>query len=106
MSASPKRKFVTKMEESRSLAALSADSQAEDTVQSIKHFLHDNSPGHRKERVCNICGTALAFFDTYCWLDGAEVASILELPFCPSCNPDVLTALRRRGAPRDSHPLD
>lgn len=114
MSASPNKEFVRSTDESSlSQAALRADGStraknppAEDTIQSIKKFLQDNSSSHRKDRKCNTCGASLGFLNAYCWLDGAEVASTIQLPFCPKCNPDVLTALRRRGAQSNGDCLD
>lgn len=111
MSASPKRKFlntpsVDKTGESASSEPLlqgdrlsdPAISGAGETVKSIKDFLHENSSNRRRDQKCNACGSSLGYLDAYCWLDGADVASVIQLPFCPKCNPDVLTALRRRRA--------
>jgi hypothetical protein len=114
MSASPNKEFVRSTDESiSSQAALRADDStraknppAEDTIRSIKKFLQDNASSHRKDRKCNTCGGSLGFLNAYGWLDGAEVASTIQLPFCPKCNPDVLTALRRRGAQRNGDCLD
>jgi hypothetical protein len=38
----------------------------------------------------------MQYLDAYFWLDGVEVASKIPLPFCPVCQPDVLTSLRRK----------
>jgi hypothetical protein len=114
MSASPTKEFVRSTDESiSSRTALRAGGStraknppADDTIQSIKTFLQNNSSSHRKDSKCNSCGASLGFLNAYCWLDGAEDASTIQLPFCPKCNPDVLTTLRRRGAQGNGDCLD
>jgi hypothetical protein len=65
------------------------------TVEAINDFLKQNSSGHPAPRQCSECGSPMRYIDAYFWLDGADLASVIPLPFCPICQPDVLTALRR-----------
>jgi hypothetical protein len=67
------------------------------TVEAINDFLKQNSSGHPAARQCGECGSPMQYIDAYFWLDGADLASVIPLPFCPICQPDVLTALRRKG---------
>jgi hypothetical protein len=66
------------------------------TVEAINDFLKQNSSGHPAARQCSECGSPMRYIDAYFWLDGADIASVVPLPFCPICQPDVLTALRRK----------
>ena len=66
------------------------------TVEAINDFLKQNSSGHPAARQCSECGSPMQYIDAYFWLDGADLASVIPLPFCPICQPDVLTALRRK----------
>jgi hypothetical protein len=68
----------------------------EKTVAAIKEFLKQNSSGMRLPRECKECRSPMQYLDAYFWLDGTDVASVIPLPFCPVCQPDVLTSLRRR----------
>lgn len=64
------------------------------TIHAVKNFLKQNSG--RPSRQCGKCGEPMQYMDAYFWLDGTDVASTIPLPFCPDCEPDVLTALRRK----------
>jgi hypothetical protein len=66
----------------------------ETAIHAVKNFLEQNS--ERTPRQCGKCGAPMQYMDAYFWLDGTDVASIIPLPFCPACEPDVLTALRRK----------
>ena len=77
-----------------------ADKQ--EVVDAIRKFLEQNSSSHPQPRQCGECGSSMQYLDAYFWLDGTDVASKIPLPFCPACQPDVLTSLRRkRGLPTD-----
>jgi hypothetical protein len=67
-----------------------------EVVDAIQKFLNQNSSGHPQSRQCGKCGSSMQYLDAYFWLDGVDVASIVPLPFCPVCQPDVLTSLRRK----------
>jgi len=67
------------------------------TVEAINDFLKQNSSVPAAPRQCSECGSPMRYIDAYFWLDGADIASVIPLPFCPICQPDVLTALRRKG---------
>jgi hypothetical protein len=67
----------------------------------VKDFLKQNSSGQSKPLYCNVCGETMQYLNAYFWLDGTDVASQIPLPFCPACEPDLLTSLRReRGLDR------
>ena len=68
------------------------------TVDAVKNFLKQNSSNPPQERQCRDCGSSMQYLDAYFWLDGTDVASKIPLPFCPVCQPDVLTSLRRKRA--------
>lgn len=65
------------------------------TRDAIKEFLEQNSSGQAKPRYCSACGETMEYLDAYFWLDGTDVASLIPLPFCPVCQPDLLASLRR-----------
>jgi hypothetical protein len=62
----------------------------------IKDFLNQKSSGDSKPRHCSACGETMQYLNAYFWLDGTDVASLVPLPFCPVCEPDLLTSLRRK----------
>lgn len=64
------------------------------TIHAVKNFFRQNSG--RPPRQCGKCGEPMQYMDAFFWLDGTDVASTIPLPFCPVCEPDVLTALRRK----------
>jgi len=66
------------------------------TVEAINDFLKQNSSVPATPRQCSECGSPMRYIDAYFLLDGADIASVIPLPFCPICQPDVLTALRRK----------
>jgi hypothetical protein len=72
----------------------STNRDGETTINAVKNFLKQNSG--RPSRQCGKCGEPMQYMDAYFWLDGTNVASIVPLPFCPACESDVLTALRRK----------
>jgi hypothetical protein len=67
-----------------------------EVVDAIQKFLNQNSTGHPQSRQCGKCGSTMQYLDACFWLDGVDVATIIPLPFCPVCQPDVLTSLRRK----------
>jgi hypothetical protein len=66
-----------------------------EVVDAIQKFLTQNSSDRPQSRQCGECGSSMQYFEAYFWLDGVD-ASIISLPFCPVCQPDVLTSLRRK----------
>ena len=82
----------------------SEQTQRQTAVNAVKNFLAENASGARHIRHCKTCGDTMHYLDAYFWLDGTNVASLVPLPFCPSCDPDVLTSLRRKRA--SASPLD
>jgi hypothetical protein len=64
--------------------------------EAIRDFLRQSSAGQSKPRYCNACGETMQYLNAYFWLDGSNVASLIPLPFCPACDPDLLTSLRRK----------
>ena len=112
MPAIAEKKLARAPEESRSSesvvhAADAENSVASDPLQAIRNLLQDDSSNRRKNRKCKACGAFMEYLDAYCWLPADDAASIIQLPFCPTCNPDVLTELRRRGgAQRNSDRFD
>ena len=66
------------------------------TRDAIKDFLNQESSGDPKPRHCSACGETMQYLNAYFWLDGTDVASLIPLPFCPVCEADVLTSLRRK----------
>jgi hypothetical protein len=72
----------------------SINREKETTIHAVENFLKQNSG--RPSRHCGKCGEPMQYMDAYFWLDGTDVASKIPLPFCPACEPDVLTALRRK----------
>lgn len=67
-------------------------------VDAIRSFLSDHQSGAEEIRYCKACGETMQYLDAHFWLDGTNVASLVPLPFCPACDPDVLTSLRRKRA--------
>jgi hypothetical protein len=66
------------------------------TRDAIKDFLNQKSSGGPEPRHCGACGETMRYLNAYFWLDGTDVASLIPLPFCPVCEPDLLTSLRRK----------
>ena len=66
------------------------------TRDAIKDFLNQESSGDPKPRHCSACGETMQYLNAYFWLDGTDVASLIPLPFCPMCESDLLTSLRRK----------
>jgi hypothetical protein len=67
-----------------------------EVIDAIQNFFTQNSSDRPQSRQCGECGSSMQYLDAYFWLDGVEVASKIPLPFCPVCQPDVLTSLRRK----------
>ena len=82
----------TPTESSQTAGSLS--NQRQTTIHAVNDFLKQNSA--RPSRQCGKCGEPMQYMDAHFWLDGTDVASIIPLPFCPACEHDVLTTLRRR----------
>lgn len=66
------------------------------TIHAVRDFLKQNSAQPQFQRQCGTCGKPMQYMDAYFWLDGTDVASLVPLPFCPACEHDVLTSLRRK----------
>lgn len=66
------------------------------TRDAIKDFLNQKSSGDPKPRHCRACGETMQYLNAYFWLDGTDVASLIPLPFCPVCEPDLLNSRRRK----------
>lgn len=66
------------------------------TRDAIRDFLSQKNSGDLKPRHCSACGETMQYLNAYFWLDGTDVASLIPLPFCPVCEPDLLTSLRRK----------
>jgi hypothetical protein len=98
LASSPKPKSQSSetfpAQHSEDAARLSITQERQTTIHAVKDFLKQNSG--RPSRQCGKCGEPMQYMDAYFWLDGTDVASIIPLPFCAACEPDVLTALRRR----------
>jgi hypothetical protein len=87
--------------DSRGASNPSAKTANSSTRDAIKDFLNQKSSGDPKPRYCSACGETMQYLNAYFWLDGTDVASLIPLPFCPACEPDLLTSLRReRGLAR------
>jgi hypothetical protein len=78
----------------RKSSGASLKSAKQSTIHDVTNFLEQNEA--RAPRQCGNCGGPLQSMDAYFWLDGTDVASLVPLTFCPACEPDVLTALRRK----------
>ena len=82
--------------EGTALAATpSAEAKRHAAIAAVKEFL-TQSAGDEQLRHCKACGATVEHLDAYFWLDGTNDASLVQLPFCPACDPDVLTSLRRK----------
>jgi hypothetical protein len=82
------------------------NSKASIAVEAIAKFLEENSSRDPKKQRCNICGSPMQFFEACFWLDGADLGSILPLPFCSNCDQDVLKSVRRRSSERSTNRLN
>ena len=92
-----KLKLTTDSESvSREASNPSGKTANQTTREAIKDFLKQNSSGQSKPRYCGACGETMQYLNAYFWLDGTDVASLIPLPFCPACEPDLLTSLRRK----------
>jgi hypothetical protein len=78
----------------RKSSGASLKSAKQSTIHAVTDFLKQTEARPLLE--CGHCGGPLQSMDAYFWLDGTDVASLVPLPFCPACEPDVLTALRRK----------
>lgn len=79
---------------SRRSSSVSLKSNKQTTIHAVTNFLKQKEA--QSLRQCKNCGGQLQSMNAYFWLDGTDEASLVPLPFCPSCEPDVLTALRRK----------
>jgi hypothetical protein len=68
------------------------------TLESIQRFLKQNSTSSHQKKYCRECGREMQYLDAHFWVEGSDIASVVPLPFCPACEPDVLTSLRRKRA--------
>ncbi len=78
-------------------AIRSEGTKRDSAIAALKDFLSQKAGGERS-RPRKACGATMQHLDAYFWLDGTNVASLVPLPFCPACDPDVLTSLRRKRA--------
>ncbi len=76
-------------------AAPSEEAKRRAAIAAVKEFLTQSAGGEHL-RQCKACGASMEYLDAYFWLDGTNVASLVPLPFCPACDPDILTSLRRK----------
>lgn len=60
---------------------------------SIKEFLKLQSKIQPTPRHCKECGAACMQLATQFWLDGDEETFKIWLPFCPRCNPELLSRM-------------
>ena len=74
----------------------SQDAKRHAAIAAVRDFLSQNAEEVQRLRHCKACGATMEYIDAYFWLDGTDVASLVPLPFCPACDPDVLTSLRRK----------
>jgi hypothetical protein len=58
---------------------------------SLKAFLHLRSKAHPATKYCADCGTVCTHLVAQFWLDGDAEAFSIPLPFCPRCNPELLS---------------
>lgn len=58
---------------------------------SLKEFLRGEAKPSTK--YCVDCGSVCAHLPAQFWLDGDEEKFDVSLPFCPHCNPELLSRL-------------
>lgn len=58
---------------------------------SLKQFLDIQSKAQRRTIYCAGCGSVCMHLSAEFWLDGDEETFSIGLPFCPHCNPELLT---------------
>jgi hypothetical protein len=95
----PPQKLISKTNEPQASQEKSDGVARQLTLDSIRRFLKQNSASSQQKRYCRECGREMQYLDAHFWLEGTDVASVVPLPFCPSCEPDVLTSLRRKREP-------
>jgi hypothetical protein len=98
LASAPKREAPTSesalSDSPQESSSQSINREKETTIHAVENFLKQNSG--RPSRQCGKCGEPMQYMEAYFWLDGTDVASTIPLPFCPACEADVLTALRRK----------
>jgi hypothetical protein len=60
---------------------------------SIKEFLKHQSEIQPTPKLCKDCGTACVQLAAQFWLDGDDDTFKIWLPFCPRCNPELLSRI-------------
>jgi hypothetical protein len=58
---------------------------------SLKEFLYLRSRAQRRTEFPTDCGSLCAYLPAQFWLDGDEEVFSISLPFCPHCNPEILS---------------
>jgi hypothetical protein len=63
----------------------------------LKQFLDLKSKAKPSAKDCARCGSSYEHFLTQFWLDGDDQTFSIWLPFCPRCNPELLSRVRGSG---------
>ena len=58
---------------------------------SLRQFLNLQSKTEPGTKYCTGCGSVCMYLPTEFWLDSDEETFSIRLPFCPHCNPDLLS---------------
>lgn len=58
---------------------------------SLKQFLYVQSQIKPSAKYCTDCGSVCMYLPAQFWLDSDEETFSIRLPFCPHCNPELLS---------------
>jgi hypothetical protein len=59
--------------------------------ESLKKFLNAWSVATAPTQFCGKCGSLLAYLQTQFWLLGEDQGWNIQLPYCPQCNPIMVS---------------
>ena len=62
-------------------------------LRSLKAFLRLQSKDRPRATRCADCGSICQHLPARFWLDGDDEMFTIPLPFCPQCNPELLSQL-------------